>query len=113
LKSQNYLKKQGKTRKFLPKEASIRNPVDMIASAKPEHYYMAVKEVSQDSNVDIIAIIYLPPNEIPPEEVGKEIIKAMRELSERKNYCSYNDDVSYLNKFHKRRRPNDTCLPFP
>jgi len=73
-----------KLRKFLPKEASIRNPVDMIASAKPEHYYMAVKEVSQDSNVDIIAIIYLPPNEIPPEEVGKEIIKAMRELSERK-----------------------------
>ncbi|HVO30058.1 MAG TPA: acetate--CoA ligase family protein [bacterium] len=48
-------------RSFLPGEASVKNPVDMIASASADHYKRAVKLVLDDPNVDSLLVIFVPP----------------------------------------------------
>ena len=49
-----------KLRSFLPAAASVKNPVDMIASAPIEHYKQTLETVIADENVDMIITIYLP-----------------------------------------------------
>lgn len=45
---------------FLPEAASVKNPIDMIASAGLEHYMRTLETVIADENVDMIMVIYLP-----------------------------------------------------
>jgi acetyltransferase len=47
-------------RSFLPAAASVKNPIDMIASAPIEHYKQTLETVIADENVDMIMVIYLP-----------------------------------------------------
>lgn len=47
-------------RSFLPSAASVKNPIDMIASAPIEHYIQTLETVIADDNVDMIMVIYLP-----------------------------------------------------
>ncbi len=49
-----------KLRSFLPSAASVKNPIDMIASAPIEHYKQTLETVIADENVDMIVVIYLP-----------------------------------------------------
>lgn len=46
--------------KFLPAAAALGNPVDMIASAPPEHFKRTIEIVMQDEKVDAIIVIYIP-----------------------------------------------------
>lgn len=45
---------------FLPPQASLVNPVDMIASATAEHFEKAIALVGADPNVDSVVVIYIP-----------------------------------------------------
>ncbi len=49
-----------KLRSFLPAAASVKNPIDMIASAPIEHYKQTLETVLADENVDMVITIYLP-----------------------------------------------------
>ncbi len=49
-----------KLRSFLPSAASVKNPIDMIASAPIEHYKQTLETVLEDDNVDMVMVIYLP-----------------------------------------------------
>lgn len=49
-----------KLRSFLPAAASVKNPVDMIASAPIEHYKETLETVLADPGVDMAIVIYLP-----------------------------------------------------
>lgn len=51
---------KAKLKSFLPAAASVKNPVDMIASAPIEHYRQTVESVLADPNVDMVMVIYLP-----------------------------------------------------
>jgi acetyl coenzyme A synthetase (ADP forming)-like protein len=48
-------------RAFLPPEASVRNPVDMIASATPEAYERGIKLLLGDDSVDALIVLFVPP----------------------------------------------------
>jgi acetyl coenzyme A synthetase (ADP forming)-like protein len=48
-------------RAFLPPAASISNPVDMLASAPPEHYEQATRVLLADPIVDSLMVIFIPP----------------------------------------------------
>lgn len=48
-------------RAFLPAEASLRNPVDMIASATPAAYERALPLLLNDPNVDAVIVLFVPP----------------------------------------------------
>jgi acetyl coenzyme A synthetase (ADP forming)-like protein len=60
---------------FLPSAASIGNPVDMLASAPPDHYERATRLVLADANVDSLLVIFIPPLVTNPKEVAEAIVR--------------------------------------
>jgi acetyl coenzyme A synthetase (ADP forming)-like protein len=62
-------------REFLPREASTRNPVDMIASATAQSFEQAMQLVLADPNVDAGLAIYVPPIVTTPLEVAQAIVR--------------------------------------
>jgi len=64
---------------FLPADASVANPVDMIASASAEDYRRAIELVAR-SGVDALVVIFIPPLVTRPEEVAAAIHEAADDL---------------------------------
>ncbi len=62
-------------RSFLPAAASVKNPIDMIASAPLEHYKQTLSTVIADENVDMIMVIYLPFLGLKDIDVAKAIME--------------------------------------
>lgn len=58
---------------FLPKAASVSNPVDMIASATPEHFRQAVETVLAAQEIDALIAIFIPVGTVRPGEVAAAI----------------------------------------
>jgi len=71
-------------RAFLPREASVANPVDMIASAPAEHFELAIELVGADPNIDALVVIYVPPLVTKPEAVAAAIARGAATLPEDK-----------------------------
>lgn len=64
-----------KLRSFLPAAASVKNPVDMIASAPIDHYKQTLETVIADPNVDMIMVIYLPFMGLKDIDVAKAVME--------------------------------------
>ena len=62
-------------RSFLPSAASVKNPIDMIASAPIEHYKQTLETVIADENVDMIMVIYLPFLGLKDIDVAKAVME--------------------------------------
>lgn len=65
-----------KIQPLFPEEASIRNPLDMIASATPTHYRTALDAVLSDGNVDSALAVFVPPLGVRQEDVAEAIVAA-------------------------------------
>jgi acetyl coenzyme A synthetase (ADP forming)-like protein len=65
-------------REFLPAGAGVGNPIDMIASAPAEHYRRSLELVAADDNVDSLIVIFTPPLVTRAEDVGREIVTAIK-----------------------------------
>jgi acetate---CoA ligase (ADP-forming) len=63
-------------RTFLAPEASVANPVDMIASATPENYERALTAILADEIVDSVLVIFIPPMAGQTDEVGAAVRRA-------------------------------------
>jgi acetyltransferase len=61
-------------RSSLPPEASLSNPVDMLASASPEHYAACLRILLDDPGVHSILVILPPPPMYTAGAVAKAII---------------------------------------
>lgn len=59
---------------FLPAEASLANPVDMIAGATPAQYEQAIDTVLSDPGVDMVLVIFTPPLVTQAADVTAAII---------------------------------------
>ena len=66
-----------KLQEFLPPEAAISNPVDMIASAPAASYEKAINVMLEDPALDALMVIYIPPLVTRPEDVATAIRIAM------------------------------------
>lgn len=51
---------QSRLRSVLPAAASVANPVDMIASAGPDHYARVVETALSAAELDALIVIYIP-----------------------------------------------------
>jgi acetyl coenzyme A synthetase (ADP forming)-like protein len=60
---------------LFPEEASIRNPLDMIASARPAHYRTALDAVLRDPNVDSALAVFVPPLGVRQQDVAEAIVE--------------------------------------
>ncbi len=65
-------------RKILPAEASVMNPVDMIASADHRTYRACLEIILNDSEVDMVMVIFVPPMMINPIEVATAVTEVTR-----------------------------------
>ena len=74
---------KGKLREFLPPEASVENPVDMIASASDEDYGRAIRTVAGDPDVDAMIVIYIPPQVEKAAAIVRAIARAVRDVGGR------------------------------
>lgn len=75
---------QARLRTFLPPQASVANPVDMIASATAEQYREAIRVVAADPNVDALVVIFIPPLVTRGADVARAIAEGARELKGKK-----------------------------
>lgn len=64
-----------KLRSFLPAAASVKNPVDMIASAPLEHYKQTLETVLADDGVDMVLVIYLPFLGLKDTDVAQAVME--------------------------------------
>ncbi len=64
-------------REFLPEEAALGNPVDMIASAPAESFRRAMEAMLADPAIDSLVVIYIPPLVTRPEDVAKAVREVM------------------------------------
>jgi acetate---CoA ligase (ADP-forming) len=69
---------QALLRGVLAEEASVRNPVDMIASATPASYRMALDMVLRDPNIDAAIAAFVPPLGVRQQDVAAAIVEARR-----------------------------------
>ncbi len=65
---------QTRIREALPAEASVRNPIDLIAGAGPDEYRHAVASVLESGEVDTLMVIYIPTSAGGAKAVASAII---------------------------------------
>ena len=65
-------------RKVLVPEASVANPVDMVAGAGASEYAAALPLVLADPGVDVVITIFVPPITLDPVSVARAIFEASR-----------------------------------
>ena len=75
---------QSRLRAVLPAEASLQNPVDMLASATADQYRRAVGIVAADPNVDAVVVIFVPPLVTDAADVARALVEAARAIDRRK-----------------------------
>jgi acetyl coenzyme A synthetase (ADP forming)-like protein len=63
---------------FLAAEASLANPVDMIATAPAGHYTDAIEAIAASGEVDAIIVIFIRPLSVDAAEVARAIGEAAR-----------------------------------
>ena len=66
---------QQKLRAKLPEEASVGNPVDLIASAMAPSYEFALNCVFQDPNVDAAIAAFVPPLGVQAKDIAEAIVR--------------------------------------
>ncbi|MFQ5650406.1 MAG: acetate--CoA ligase family protein [bacterium] len=71
---------QEQLRARLLAEASINNPVDLLAGAQPEEFQFALRQVLVDANVDAAIVIFVAPIITNPEHVALRIARASQEF---------------------------------
>jgi acetate---CoA ligase (ADP-forming) len=59
-----------------PEEASLTNPVDMIASATPQSYRVAMEAVLADPEIDAVIATFVPPLGVRQEDVAEAIVRS-------------------------------------
>lgn len=72
---------QKKLGRFLPIEAALSNPVDMVAFATAESYKQTLAAMLDDPDLDAIILIYIPPLITRPEDMAKAIKEVLSDYS--------------------------------
>jgi len=67
---------QAGLREVFPAEASVRNPVDMIASATGKSYEVALRMVLNDPGVDAAIAAFVPPLGVRQIDIASSIVSA-------------------------------------
>lgn len=66
---------KNKLRVFLPKEASVENPIDLLGDARQDRYAKTLNIISKLSQIDSIVCVLTPQDQTPVEKIADEIIK--------------------------------------
>jgi acetate---CoA ligase (ADP-forming) len=67
-------------RQLLPLQASVWNPIDMIAAASADDYRRVIQTVAASDSIDAIVVIFIPPLVTKPGDVARAIRDAAEAL---------------------------------
>ncbi|MFP4310644.1 MAG: GNAT family N-acetyltransferase [Nitriliruptoraceae bacterium] len=67
-------------RDFLPPEAGVSNPVDMIASADPDSFGRAVRILGNADEIDVVFVIFIPTAAADTGAFAEALVAARRDL---------------------------------
>lgn len=65
-------------REILVPEASVRNPVDMVAGANAENYRRSLQLLLRDATVDMVLVIFVPPITHDPILVARTVFEVAK-----------------------------------
>ena len=94
-------------RAMLPAEASVANPVDMIASASAEQYAATLKLLGEDPRINSVVIIFIPPLVTRPEDVAEALMGAAREVQGKTLLACFLG----VNGIHEHLKDDDLTIP--
>jgi acetate---CoA ligase (ADP-forming) len=67
---------------FLPAEASLGNPIDMLGSATAQSYESAVPALLGDPVIDALIVLFVPPVTAGAEEVAAAVLRAVERVGD-------------------------------
>jgi acetyltransferase len=66
-------------RENLLREASVQNPVDIVAPAPPEHYVLAAKAMLESGEYDALPICCVPPATVDTGKIAEALVPLLKE----------------------------------
>lgn len=69
---------RSKLRELLVPEASVQNPVDMVAAATAEDYRRSLRLLLTDRTVDMVIVLFVPPITREPVAVAKAVFETAK-----------------------------------
>ncbi|MDR1247747.1 MAG: acetate--CoA ligase family protein [Treponema sp.] len=66
-------------RENLMREASVQNPVDIVAPAPPEHYVLAAKAMMESGEYDSLLICCVPPATVDTGKIAEALVPLLKE----------------------------------
>lgn len=96
-----------KLKEKLPEEASVENPIDLLAEADAKMFEFVLTQVLQDKNVDSVITIFVPPIMIDPTKVALSISKVSQKYDKPVLGCfmGREDVLSVVRKLKGRSVP--------
>ena len=103
---------QAELSRHLAAEASVRNPVDMIASAGPEQYRACLRSLLDSDEVDSVIVVFIPTSPGALEAVQEAVADAVEEGADATVLAVYMEaDVETRPRPHRSSRV--PVYPFP
>ena len=79
---------QAKMREYLPADASVTNPVDMIAAAGPDEYRRTIELLMESDEIDSVITLYIPASNVGVTETAIAIKEAVEESPHDKTFLA-------------------------
>ena len=79
---------QAELRSFLPEDAAVANPIDMIAAAGPAEYKRTIKMMLASDEIDALIAVYIPASDLGVAETATAIREAAEESDQSKTFLS-------------------------
>ncbi len=64
-------------RSFVAEGAAVRNPIDLVAAASPEHFRHAMQAILDDDAIDAVLVIFVPPLVTRADDVAAALADAV------------------------------------
>ena len=100
-------------RGFLPSEASVANPVDMIAGATREKYERSLGLLLDDENVDSVLVIYVTIVEYDNRPIAEGVAEVMEKRRDKTVLACFMGQDAALPSLNSLRRARVPVFVFP
>lgn len=79
---------QAELRSYLPDDAAVGNPVDMIAAAGPEEYKRTIHNLMASDEIDSVITLFTPASDVGVPETARAIKEAVEESPHDKTFLA-------------------------
>ncbi|MGI9585988.1 MAG: GNAT family N-acetyltransferase [Acidimicrobiia bacterium] len=104
---------QAQLSEFLSADASLTNPIDMIASAGPDEYKRTIEILFESDEIDALIVLFIPASTVGVEETGTAIKEAAETIIVGKPFLSVYMDSSGAPSEMTSRTAKFPVFPFP